>query len=93
MAPLAIPEILPKSLVRSDTILSDSPKGRDRSTIAGVAWLRRISGPTTKNVTLPFFMKADNYLKYQGFFSRNNLTAKTFMITFLRPRCGRLGET
>jgi hypothetical protein len=69
MAPLAIPVTLPKSAVRNETILSDSPNGRERNTMAGVTWLERIIELATKGRQglYHFFMKPDNYLKYQEF--------------------------
>jgi hypothetical protein len=36
LAPLAMPLILPYDSVKNETILSDSPKGQARKTIAGV---------------------------------------------------------
>src|SRR3990167_1179272 len=44
LAPLAIPVTLPYPSVRKETILSDSPKGHDRRTMAGVTQGERMAG-------------------------------------------------
>jgi hypothetical protein len=82
-APLAMPVSFPLFSVRKDTILSDSPKGQVRNTIAGVTWQRsmgQVLGLTLKE--LSFFDDADNYLKYRMFLQSWNLTTEGTVVRF-----------